>query len=313
MAFSLQLQQIFPSPIKFCSQPKSPNPQIFPNLTKRLSIHPLASAQNNATSNIDHNYIVTDKSSINEEEVSLPPELRRELMPKHIAVIMDGNRRWAKKRGLPVALGYAAGIRALRNFVKLSYNWGIRALTLFAFSSENWFRPEAEVDLLMGLFDKVLKDEVENLARAGIRLSIIGDSSKLPKSLQDLIDKAVMTTKANSRLHILVAINYSGQYDVVQACQTIAQKVKDGTIEPEDINSFLVEQELLTKCTEFPSPDLLIRTSGELRLSNFLLWQLAYTELFFSHSQWPDFGEAEFLEALSSFQQRQRRYGGQSS
>ncbi|XP_006338990.1 dehydrodolichyl diphosphate synthase 2-like [Solanum tuberosum] len=310
MAFSLQLQQMFLSPSRFCSQSKSTNPQIIPNLTRKPSIHPLAYAQNNATSNIE-----AAKSSINSsaEEVSLPPELRRELMPKHIAVILDGNRRWAKKRGLPVALGYVAGIRALRNFVKLSYNWGIRALTLFAFSSENWFRPEAEVDLLMGLFDKVVKDELENLARAGIRISIIGDSSKLPKSLQDLIDKAVMTTKANSRLHLIVAVNYSGQHDVVQACQTIAQKVKDGNIEPEDINSFLVEQELQTKCTEFPSPDLLIRTSGEFRLSNFLLWQLAYTELFFSHSQWPDFGEAEFLEALSSFQQRQRRYGGQSS
>ncbi|KAK6778575.1 hypothetical protein RDI58_025293 [Solanum bulbocastanum] len=324
MAFSLQLQSIFLSPTRFCSQSKSTNPQSIPNLTKRPSIHPFARpsihpfayAQNNATSNIE-----AAKSSINfsaeevslidfsAEEVSFPSELRRELMPKHIAVILDGNRRWAKKRGLSAALGYVAGTRALRNFVKLSYNWGIRALTLFAFSSENWSRPKAEVDLLMGLFEKVVKDELGNLARAGIRISIIGDSSKLPKSLQDLIDKAVMTTKANSRLHLLVAVNYSGQYDVVQACQTIAQKVKDGNIQPEDINSFLVEQELQTKCTEFPNPDLLIRTSGELRLSNFLLWQLAYTELFFSHSQWPDFGEAEYLEALSSFQQRQRRYG----
>lgn len=142
MAFSFQLQQVFPFPVKFCSQPKSIKLQIFPNLTKRLPIHPLASAQNSATSNIDHNYIAMDESSINEEEVPLPTELRRELMPKHIAVIMDGNRRWAKRRGLPVALGYAAGIRALRNFVKLSYNWGISALTLFAFSSENWFRPK---------------------------------------------------------------------------------------------------------------------------------------------------------------------------
>lgn len=243
----------------------------------------------------------------------MPPELRRELMPKHIAVIMDGNRRWAKRRGLPVALGYEAGIRAFRNVVELCLNWGISALTVFAFSSENWLRPKAEVDLLMGLFQKALTNELEDLARAGIRLSIIGDSSKLPKSLQDLIDKAVKTTKENSRLHLLVAVNYSGQYDVVQACQTIAKKVKDGNIEPEDIDSFLVEQELQTNCTDFPCPDLLIRTSGELRLSNFLLWQLAYTELFFSYSQWPDFGEAEFLEALCSFQQRQRRYGGQSS
>ncbi|KAL3326731.1 hypothetical protein AABB24_037428 [Solanum stoloniferum] len=168
MAFSLQLQQIFLSPTRFCSQSKSTNPQIIPNLTKRPSIHPFAYAQNNATSNIE-----AAKSSINSsaEEVSLPSELRRELMPKHIAVILDGNRRWAKKRGLPAALGYVAGIRALRNFVKLSYNWGIRALTLFAFSSENWFRPEAEVDLLMGLFDKVVKDDLGNLASLSVRAS----------------------------------------------------------------------------------------------------------------------------------------------
>ncbi|KAJ8570735.1 hypothetical protein K7X08_037707 [Anisodus acutangulus] len=172
---------------------------------------------------------------------------------------------------------------------------------------------KTEVDLLMGLFERGLKNELEDFARAGIRMSIIGDSSKLPKSLQDLIDKAVKTTEGNSRLHLVVAVNYSGQYDVVQACQTIGQKVKDGIIEPKDINSLLVEQELQTNCIDFPCPDLLIRTSGELRLSNFLLWQLAYTELFFSHSQWPEFGEAEFLEALCSFQQRQRRYGGQSS
>ncbi|KAL3326728.1 hypothetical protein AABB24_037427 [Solanum stoloniferum] len=165
----------------------------------------------------------------------------------------------------------------------------------------------------MSLFERALNDELENFARAGIRISIIGDSSKLPKSLQDLIDKGVQTTKQNSRLHLVVAVNYSGQHDVVQACQTIAQKVKDGIIETKDINSFLIEQELQTNCIDFPCPDLLIRTSGELRLSNFLLWQLAYAELFFSHSHWPDFGEAEFLEALCSFQQRQRRYGRQSS
>lgn len=234
-------------------------------------------------------------------------------MPNHVAVIMDGNRRWAKRRGLPVAFGYEAGIRAFRNLVELCIKWGINALTVFAFSSENWSRPKMEVDLLMDLFERSLTNELEELSREGIRVSIIGDTSKLPKSLQDLIDKAVKTTKENSRLHLLVAVNYSGQYDVVQACQTIAQKVKDGNIEPEDINSALVEQELQTNCTDFPCPDLLIRTSGELRLSNFLLWQLAYSELFFSYSQWPDFGEAEFLEALSSFQQRQRRYGGHSS
>lgn len=233
-------------------------------------------------------------------------------MPNHVAVIMDGNRRWAKMRGLPVAIGYEAGRRAFRTVVELCVKWGIDALTVFAFSPENWSRPKMEVDILMGLFERSLKNELEELCRVGIRVSIIGDTSKLSKSLQDLIDKATKTTEENSRLHLLIAVNYSGQYDVVQACQTIAQKVKDGSIQPQDINSALVQQELLTNCSDFPCPDLLIRTSGELRISNFVLWQLAYSELFFSHSHWPDFGEAEFLEALCSFQQRQRRYGGSS-
>ncbi|XP_059296492.1 cis-prenyltransferase 4, chloroplastic-like [Lycium ferocissimum] len=305
MVFLLQLQQsqIFLSPTRLISSQPKPiisNPLISLNVTTKPSIHPPVNA---AISNI------TSEA----KEVLLPAPLRRELMPKHVAVIMDGNRRWAKMRGLPVALGYEAGIRAVRKLLELCGNWGISVLTVFAFSSENWSRPKVEVDLLMGLFERGLKNELEDFARAGIRISIIGDSSKLPKSLQDLIDKTVKTTEGNSRLHLVLALNYSGQHDVVQACQTIAQKAKDGIIEPEDINRLLVEQELQTNCIDFPCPDLLIRTSGELRLSNFLLWQLAYAELFFSHSHWPDFGEAEFLEALCSFQQRQRRYGGQSS
>lgn len=142
-----------------------------------------------------------------------------------------------------------------------------------------------------------------------VRISVIGDSSKLVKPLQELLTNAMETTESNSKLHLILAVNYSGQSDVVQACQKLAVKVKDGLIEPEDINEVLVEKELGTNCTDFPYPDLLIRTSGELRISNFLLWQLAHTELYFSHSLWPDFGEDEFLKALCSFQERQRRFG----
>ncbi|KAM3340439.1 cis-prenyltransferase 4, chloroplastic [Capsicum galapagoense] len=270
MAFSLHLQQIFLSSTTFSSQPKS---QIFPNLIKKTSIPPLI---------VKSSLNASASTSAAEKEIRLPPELSRELMPKHVAVIMDGNRRWAKNRGLPVALGYEAGIRSVRKLVELCGNWGINALTLFAFSSENWSRPKVEVDILMGLFEKMLKSELETLAS----IFYIGSWLSFVKPVNN---------------------------DVVQACQTIAQKVKDGIIEPEDISSFLVEQELQTNCTDFPCPDLLIRTSGELRLSNFLLWQLAYTELYFSNAQWPDFGEAEFSETLCSFQQRQRRYGGQDS
>lgn len=143
-------------------------------------------------------------------------------------------------------------------------------------------------------------------------MSFIGDTAKFPKRLQELVAHAVRSTETNSRLHLIVAVNYSGQADIVQACKKIALKVKDGVIEPSDISELLVEKELETYCSDYPSPDLLIRTSGELRISNFLLWQLAYTEMYFSNSLWPDFGEDEFLEALCSFQKRQRRYGGQT-
>ncbi|KAL0347428.1 UNVERIFIED_CONTAM: putative envelope ADP,ATP carrier protein, chloroplastic [Sesamum calycinum] len=170
-----------------------------------------------------------------------------------------------------------------------------------------------ETDFLMGLFERGLRDELQHLMSAGVRISIIGDVSKLLKPLQVLLADAMETTINNSKLHLIIAVNYSGQNDIVQACQKLAVKVKDGLIEPEEINEFLVERELETNCTDFPYPDLLIRTSGEIRISNFLLWQLAYTELYFAHSLWPDFGEDEFREAVCSFQIRQRRYGGQKS
>ncbi|KAL0375328.1 UNVERIFIED_CONTAM: Dehydrodolichyl diphosphate synthase 2 [Sesamum radiatum] len=270
-------------------------------------------------------------NSAGEDSVALPAGLRRELMPRHVAIIMDGNRRWARMRGLPVGSGYEAGARAFRRMVGLCCNWGIRVLTVFAFSSDNWFRPKVkkvqlnalweilfstflvETDFLMRLFERGLRDELQHLMSAGVRISIIGDVSKLLKPLQILLADAMETTINNSRLHLIIAVNYSGQNDIVQACQKLAVKVKDGLIEPEEINEFLVERELETNCTDFPHPDLLIRTSGEIRISNFLLWQLAYTELYFAHSLWPDFGEDEFREAVCSFQRRQRRYGGQKS
>ncbi|KAH6836956.1 Undecaprenyl pyrophosphate synthetase family protein [Perilla frutescens var. hirtella] len=244
-----------------------------------------------------------------EDSAALPAGLRRESMPRHVAVIMDGNRRWARMKGLPIGSGYEAGVRALRKMVELCCNLGIRVLTVFAFSSDNWFRPKVEVDFLMRLFESGLRQELQYLMSADVRISIMGDSSKLLNSLQALLANAMETTENNSRLHLIIAVNYSGQSDVVQACQKLAVKVKDGLIEPKDINELLVESELGTNCTDFPHPDLLIRTSGELRVSNFLLWQLAHTELYFTHSHWPDFGENEFLDALSSFQERQRRYG----
>lgn len=246
--------------------------------------------------------------------VPLPEGLLREAMPRHVAVIMDGNARWARQRGfIAFSAGHEAGARSLRELVELCCDWGVRVLTVFAFSYDNWIRPKVEVDFLMSLFERMLKSELDNFVRQGARVSTIGDSSRLSESLKKLISDVEEKTKDNSRLHLIVAVSYSGKYDVTQACKSIAQKVKDGTVQLEDIDESLLEQELETNCAEYPCPDLLIRTSGELRISNFLLWQLAYTELFFAEALWPDFGKAEFVEALTSYQQRQRRYGGRRS
>ncbi|KAI3973494.1 hypothetical protein MKW92_041520 [Papaver armeniacum] len=209
----------------------------------------------------------------------LPSGLSRQLIPKHV-----------KKKGMPSMYGHRAGIQALIDLVPVWGNWGIKVLTVFAFSSENWIRTSS---------------------MNSVRLSVIGDSTKLPNSLQRGIIKTTETTKNNSRFHLIMAVDYSGRNDIVQACQSISHKVKDGLFKPEDIDEPLLNQELQTNCTEFAYPDLLIRTSGELRMSNFLMWQLAYTELYFDESLWPDFGEKEFAMALHSFQKRQtiwRRY-----
>ncbi|KAI3474731.1 hypothetical protein Pfo_029916 [Paulownia fortunei] len=279
---SLQLHLSFtPSPLKFRRVPR-------PSLDLKLPSHvarPVFSSADKATATGPPGKDVLLNGTppahyVEEDSVALPAGLRRKLMPRHVAVIMDGNRRWARMRGLAGRVGV----------VELCCKLGIRVLTVFAFSSDNWFRPKVETDFLMGLFERGLRDEIQHLLSADVRISLIGDSSKLLKPLQVLLADAMETTENNSRLHLIIAVNYSGQSDVVQACQKLALKVKDGLIEPEDINEFLVERELETNCTDFPYPDLLIRTSGELRISNFLLWQLTYTELYFARSLWPDFG-----------------------
>ncbi|KAI3923571.1 hypothetical protein MKW92_027628 [Papaver armeniacum] len=247
------------------------------------------------------------------DEDGLPAGLIRELVPKHVAIIMDGNRRWAKNKGLPSMAGHSAGARSLMKLVPLCCKWGIKVLTVYAFSSENWVRPQMEVDFLMKLMERTLREELENFMRHGVRVSVIGDSRKLPESVQKWVTKVTETTKNNPRVHVILAINYGGRNDIVQACQSISHKVKDGLIKPEDVDETVICQELQTKCTDFPYPDLLIRTSGELRISNFLIWQLAYTEFYFDESLWPDFGEKEFAKALHSFQRRQRRFGGQDA
>ncbi|KAL3534267.1 hypothetical protein ACH5RR_002736 [Cinchona calisaya] len=232
-----------------------------------------------------------------------------DLMPKHIAVIADGNRRWASERGLRGKQGHRAGRRAMKEVVllcNLCSELGLKALTFFLFSTENWFRPKDQVDFLMAEFEDMMVSDVEE---KGIRTSVLGDTSRLPKSLQKAITVAEETSKGNTGLHLMISLNYSGKHDILQATKKIASKVKDGMIFLEDINESLFLEELNTKCTEFPNPDLLIRTGGERRVSNFMLWQLAYTELFFVEKYFPDFKEADILEILRSFQQRHRNYG----
>ncbi|KAI3857776.1 hypothetical protein MKW92_026182 [Papaver armeniacum] len=254
-------------------------------------------------------FVVSDARVWADEE--LPAGLLRERIPKHVAFIMDGNRRWANKKGLEPMLGHNASSHCLKLLAELCCKWGIKVMSVFAFSTGNWDRPQVEVDFLMNMFGIVLLRDLEAFIRNEVRVSAIGDTTKLPIELQAAITKATEATNNYTKLHVIVAINYGGREEIIQACQSICRKVNDNLINPEDINENLFNQELETKCTEFPYPDLLIRTSGEQRISNFLMWQLAYTELYFDECLWPDFGEKEFVKALRSFQGRQRRYGGQ--
>lgn len=225
-------------------------------------------------------------------------------VPNHVAVIMDGNGRWAKKRFLPRVAGHVKGVELVREMVRACLEHGIQYLTLFAFSSENWRRPQDEVSLLMQLFVKALEQEVEKLDRNGVRLRVIGDLTAFEPRLQELIRQAEANTVGNSRLDLTIAANYGGRWDIMQATNRMlaAQPDKRENWSESDLEPHLA-------MNFAPEPDLFIRTGGEERISNFLLWQLAYTELFFTPTLWPDFDTAEFDKAITSFQQRERRFG----
>lgn len=225
-------------------------------------------------------------------------------MPQHVAVIMDGNGRWAKKRFLPRVAGHVKGVELVREMVRACLERGIRYLTLFAFSSENWRRPEEEVSLLMQLFVKALEQEVEKLDRNGVRLRIIGDLSRFDPHLQELIRKGEEKTAGNTNLDLTIAANYGGRWDIMQAMNRMlaAHPDKREGWQEADLESYL-------SMSFAPEPDLFIRTGGEERISNFLLWQLAYTELYFTPTLWPEFDTAEFDKAITSFQKRERRFG----
>jgi undecaprenyl diphosphate synthase len=228
-------------------------------------------------------------------------------LPRHIAVIMDGNGRWAKKKGALRIFGHRNAVDAVREVTEGCGELGIKYLTLYAFSTENWNRPKAEIDSLMELLVNTLKQEIKRLNENGVKLKTIGDISQLPKSCQENLSWAIDKTKDNTGLTLILALSYSGRWEITQAVKEIARKVKSGNLEPEAINEQTFENYLTT--SGIPDPELLIRTSGELRVSNFLLWQIAYTELFITPTLWPDFRKETLYEAILSYQQRERRFG----
>lgn len=228
-------------------------------------------------------------------------------LPRHVAIIMDGNGRWAKKRFLPRPAGHGAGVGAVRKTVEQCVAKGIEVLTLFAFSSENWRRPMQEVSLLMDLFIATLERETRKLHESGVRIRVIGDLKAFSPALQERIAMAEALTHDNDRLDLVIAANYGGRWDITEAARRLAEQVERGELRSEDIDSAMLESGLAI--ADLPEPDLFIRTGGEQRISNFLLWQLAYTEFYFTPLLWPDFDEQAFEDALASFSSRQRRFG----
>ena len=242
------------------------------------------------------------------DRLPLPPQLDPQRLPAHVALIMDGNGRWARQRGLPRVMGHRAGVETLKRTLRLCSDWGIEALTCYAFSTENWSRPGEEVAFLMTLFERVLARELEGLMKEQVRIRFLGDLEQLPAGLQNLIADATARTAANSGIHFNVCTNYGGRRELVRAARRLAERTAAGQLDPAAIDEALFAAELQTAGEG--DPDLLIRTSGEQRISNFLLWQLAYAELHITDVLWPDFDEAALLTALLDYQGRQRRFGG---
>ena len=228
-------------------------------------------------------------------------------LPRHIAIIMDGNGRWARSRMLPRPVGHREGVKSVKRVVEACINKGIRTLTLFAFSSENWRRPTDEVSLIMGLFVHTLKKEVDSLDRNGVRLRFIGDREAFSEDLRALIEESEAQTRANTRLDLVIAANYGGQWDITRAFKTLAGRIQSGELHVEDVTTDVIADEM--SMSDLPLPDLFIRTGGEQRISNFLLWQLAYTELYFTEVLWPAFDERQLDDALLWYANRQRRFG----
>jgi undecaprenyl diphosphate synthase len=248
----------------------------------------------------------TEKGS-NIQTGSLKDLIVLDKLPQHVAVMMDGNGRWAAKQGKPRVFGHMSSLQSVEETITACVELNIPYLTLFAFSTENWGRPREEVNTLMQLFVATIRDKLQKLMENNIKLQVIGDISRLPQECQIALDNAIQATKDNKGLRVIVALSYSGKWDIIQAAKTLAHEVQIRKVKPEDINAEIFQHYLST--SEIPDPDVLIRTGGDIRISNFLLWQLAYTELVFVEKYWPEFRKEDFYKALINYQQRDRRFG----
>lgn len=239
--------------------------------------------------------------------MDLKSKINLEKLPRHIAVIMDGNGRWAKEKGMQRVFGHRNGVKAVREVTEGCTELGVEYLTLYAFSTENWNRPEAEVNALMTLLVETIKNEIKTLNENGVRLKAIGDINRLPEKSRNTLLKAIEDTKGNARMTLVLALNYSAKWEIVEAARKLAAAAKSGEISPSEIDETAFSNALSTK--GIPDPELLIRTSGENRISNFLLWQIAYAELYFTPTLWPDFRREHLYQAIIDFQNRERRFG----
>ena len=245
---------------------------------------------------------------IDKKNNNLSNKIDKQKVPEHVAIIMDGNGRWATKQGLPRTYGHKKGVIVLKEILKASKKLGCKVITVYAFSTENWTRPTKEVDFLINLFSEVLKNEIEEINEDSTKIKFIGDLTPFPETLKKIISDAEFLTKNNNKFLLNVCVNYGGRQEIVKVAKELALKSSSGEIKPSEVNEELFNSELLTRGIK--DPELLIRTSGEKRISNFLLWQLAYSEIYISEVMWPDFNEFEFLRAIIDYQSRNRRFGG---
>lgn len=238
---------------------------------------------------------------------SIPQDGTAPVIPRHVAIIMDGNNRWAKRKGVSGPTGHRAGVEAVRGVLRACKEHGVEVLTLFAFSSENWGRPVPEVRALLALLSRYLRNEVRELHKDGIRMRFIGERSRLSQRQQKLMQQSEKLTRDNTGATVVIAVDYGGQWDIAQATQKLARQVQEGSLQPQDITPELIDRNI--SISELPRPDLCIRTGGDARISNFMLWHFAYTELVFTDTLWPDFTELEFARALAEYSLRERRFG----